>query len=141
MWLVTGVCLSAALLAVADLQHLWVFLALAVGVERLLKSLVYGIATLDPGEEALVEPLPPGLTEGAGFHAEIVREAIPEPGRSKLAKARATDAEPRPGLAQATLPGVEHASAPHRPPPPRRRRRRSQAVQLCVAAPTPESAV
>ena len=31
-------------------------------------------------------PLPPGLTEGAAFRAEIVREAIPEPGRPKLAQ-------------------------------------------------------
>ena len=56
-----------------------------------------GLALLDGGQEALVEPLPKGLTEGAAFHAEILREAIGEPGRPKRAKARATDAEPRPG--------------------------------------------
>ena len=56
-----------------------------------------GIAALEGGNEALVEPLPPGLTEGAAFRAEILREAIPEAGRAKLAKARATEAEPRPG--------------------------------------------
>ena len=56
-----------------------------------------GIAALDGGEEALVEPLPPQLTEGAAFRAEILREAIPEAGRAKLAKARATEAEARPG--------------------------------------------
>ena len=56
-----------------------------------------GLALLDGGQEALVEPLPKGLTEGAAFHAEILREAIGEPGRHKRARARATDAEPRPG--------------------------------------------
>ena len=72
----------------------------AVVPARLTRILVpgrRGIAMLDSGEEALLEPLPAGLTEGAGLHAEIVREAIPEPGRPKLAKARATDAEPRTG--------------------------------------------
>ncbi len=56
-----------------------------------------GLAALDGGEEALVEPLPPGLTEGAAFHAELVREPIAEPGRPKLARARAIDAGLRPG--------------------------------------------
>ena len=72
----------------------------AVAEARLTKILVpgrRGIATLADGEEALVEPLPAGLTEGAAFRAEIVREAVAEPGRVKLAKARATDAAPRPG--------------------------------------------
>ncbi len=55
-----------------------------------------GIAATSEGE-ALVEPLPLGLTEGAAFRIEIVREAIPEAGRAKLAKARATSAPPRPG--------------------------------------------
>ena len=49
------------------------------------------------GDELLVQPLPGGLTEGGLFRAEILREAIPEAGRPKLAKARATDAEERDG--------------------------------------------
>jgi len=49
------------------------------------------------GEELLVEPLPVRLTEGATFHAEILREAVPETGRAKLAKARATEEAERPG--------------------------------------------
>lgn len=72
----------------------------AVVPARLTKMLVpgrRGIALLETGEEALVEPLPAGLPEGAAFRAEIAREAIPEAGRAKLAKARATDAEPRTG--------------------------------------------
>ena len=56
-----------------------------------------GVALLEEGGEAIVEPLPSGLTEGAAFRAEIIREPIPEPGRPKLAKARATDAPERPG--------------------------------------------
>jgi hypothetical protein len=50
-----------------------------------------GLARLDDGGEALVEPLPAGVTEGAAIHVEIVREAIPERGRPKIAKARIVD--------------------------------------------------
>jgi hypothetical protein len=56
---------------------------------------VAGIATLADGSEAIVAA--PGLTEGAAFHAEIVREAIPEPGRPKPPRARATDLPLRTG--------------------------------------------
>jgi hypothetical protein len=48
-----------------------------------------GIVTLDGGE-AMIEPLPPALTEGQKMRVEIVREAIPEPGRAKLARCRPT---------------------------------------------------
>ena len=58
---------------------------------------IAGIATLDDGTEAMVAPLPPGLSEGAAFHAEVVREAIPEPGRPKPPKVRPTDLPSRPG--------------------------------------------
>jgi hypothetical protein len=56
-----------------------------------------GIATLASGAEVLLEPIPPKLTEGAALRVEIVREAIPEKGRFKLPKCRATDAEEKPG--------------------------------------------
>ncbi|MDQ3139356.1 MAG: ribonuclease [Pseudomonadota bacterium] len=62
---------------------------------RLTAILVPGrraIVTLDGGGEALVEPLPGALTEGARVTVEIVREAIPEAGRAKLPKARFTEA-------------------------------------------------
>ncbi len=78
------------------------FRAGAVVPARLTRLLVprrRGIAALDGGGEALIEPVPPGLTEGAAFRAEIVREEIPEAGRAKRALARATDAEARPGPA------------------------------------------
>lgn len=56
-----------------------------------------GIVTLADGEDALIEPIPRNVTEGAKLMVEIVREAVPEPGRDKLAKARATDLPPRSG--------------------------------------------
>lgn len=46
-----------------------------------------GRITLDSGEDALCDPLPRGVTQGAPFKARIVREAIPERGRPKLPKA------------------------------------------------------
>ncbi|MEO8375475.1 MAG: ribonuclease [Sphingomonas bacterium] len=46
-----------------------------------------GRVALDGGGEALLGLLPAGITQGAALIVEIVREAIPEPGRAKLAKA------------------------------------------------------
>lgn len=57
---------------------------------------IAGIATLADGSQAVVDPS--GLTEGAAFHAEVVREAIPERGRPKPLKVRRTDLPPRDGL-------------------------------------------
>ncbi|MGK6318083.1 ribonuclease [Sphingomonas sp. DT-204] len=56
-----------------------------------------GIVAWD-GHEALVSPLPAGVTEGALARVEIVRPAIPEPGKPKRARARpsASGAEPVP---------------------------------------------
>ncbi len=54
-----------------------------------------GRVALDGGE-ALINTLPAGITEGAALTVEIVREALPEAGRAKLAKAVATDAPLRP---------------------------------------------
>lgn len=58
-----------------------------------------GKVTLDSGEDALCDPLPKGVTQGARFKVRIVREAIPEPGRPKLPKAvpAAPDAPVGPG--------------------------------------------
>lgn len=47
------------------------------------------------GDEALIEPLPPRVTEGAKLFVEVIREPIPERGRPKLAKVRAADGPPR----------------------------------------------
>ncbi len=57
-----------------------------------------GLVLIGGGAEALLEPLPPKLTEGAALHVEITREAVPEPGRAKLPKCRVTDAPTEPGL-------------------------------------------
>ncbi len=54
-----------------------------------------GRVTLDGGE-ALVNHLPPGITQGASLTVEIVREALPEAGRAKLAKAVPSDLAPCP---------------------------------------------
>ena len=58
-----------------------------------------GIVRLDSGEDVLLEPIPPKLTEGGRVTVEILREAIIEPGRAKLAKARGVKgaAKPAPG--------------------------------------------
>lgn len=53
-----------------------------------------GRVALDGGE-ALLSHLPPGVTQGAGLTVAITREAIPEAGRAKLAKAVPTDEAPR----------------------------------------------
>jgi len=44
-----------------------------------------GIVRLLSGEEALLEPIPPRLAEGANVLVEILREAIAEEGRPKRA--------------------------------------------------------
>ena len=49
------------------------------------------------GGEAMLSPLPPGITQGAALTIEITREAIPEPGRMKLPRAMPSDARPTPG--------------------------------------------
>jgi hypothetical protein len=61
------------------------------------------------GGEAMLSPLPPGITQGAALTIEIVREAIPEPGRLKLPRAVPSDAAPAPGptlLERITASGV-----------------------------------
>ena len=63
-----------------------------------------GIARLISGEDVLIEPIPPKIAEGAAVLVEILREAIPEEGRAKLAKGRiaqpGTKAHPGPSLLQ-----------------------------------------
>lgn len=64
----------------------------AIASGRLTRQLIparRGLVTLDGGEEVLLEPIPSGVTEGAPLTVEILRGRIPEPGRAKLAKARA----------------------------------------------------
>ncbi len=49
------------------------------------------------GVDAHLIHVPPGVTQGGALTVEIVREALPEPGRAKPARAVATDASPAPG--------------------------------------------
>jgi hypothetical protein len=56
-----------------------------------------GLVALEGGAEAILEPLPPRLTEGQKLRVELVREPIAEPGRPKLAKVRQTEAPLRSG--------------------------------------------
>ena len=67
----------------------------SVWAVRLMHILVAGrrgIVVAD-GHEAMLEPLPTGITEGASLRVEVVREALPEAGRDKLAKVRAVAAD------------------------------------------------
>lgn len=48
------------------------------------------------GGEALINYLPAGITQGASLIVEMVREALPEVGRAKLAKAVPSDLPPGP---------------------------------------------
>ncbi|MGN6377253.1 MAG: ribonuclease [Sphingomonas sp.] len=70
-----------------------------------------GVVRLPGGDEALLTRLPAGITQGASLLVEIVRTAIPEPGRAKRARAvpAATDAKETPGpdlLARITATGL-----------------------------------
>ncbi|ATE64119.1 ribonuclease [Rhizorhabdus dicambivorans] len=50
------------------------------------------VVRLDSGEEALIEPVPRSVSEGARLMVEIHRAALPEPGRAKIALARVAPA-------------------------------------------------
>ena len=78
-----------------------------------------GRVTLDRGGEVLLNARAVGVTEGAALTVEIVREAIPEPGRPKPPRAMPTD-EPAAAapdlLARITTSGVPvRRVLPHEP--------------------------
>lgn len=56
-----------------------------------------GIVRTGNGAELLLEPLPRALTEGQPVRVEVVREALAEQGRAKLARCRVTDRPLRDG--------------------------------------------
>jgi hypothetical protein len=76
-----------------------------------------GLVTLEGGEEAILETLPPRLTEGQALSAEIIREPIPEAGRPKRALCRYSEDTPRTGP---RLPERIGRAARHHPPGPDR---------------------
>jgi len=77
---------------------------------RLIERVAAGLSRVETSEgAAVIERVPPGVTLGARLTVEVIREAIPEPGRAKLAKVAATDAAPRPAddlLARCRASGV-----------------------------------
>ena len=56
-----------------------------------------GLATLDGGIVAQLQPVPTGLTEGAALTVEVVREALREGAETKPLRVKATDADPADG--------------------------------------------
>ncbi|MEH6757486.1 MAG: ribonuclease E/G [Parasphingorhabdus sp.] len=74
-----------------------------------------GIVTLESGEEALLQPLPKGLTEGAKLRIEIIREALNEKGgQSKRAKARPADEGSALSIGLSLLDHIEQSGEPIR---------------------------
>ena len=55
-----------------------------------------GLVRLDSGDEAILTPIPAGVTEGSTLRVEVVREPLPETARAKRAKVRPSDAPLRP---------------------------------------------
>jgi ribonuclease G len=76
---------------------------------------IAGVATLADGSEAQLAPLPPGVTVGAAFHAEVMREPIPERGRPKPAKLRPTELPLRDGPSLRQRIGDPPPLPPHGP--------------------------
>lgn len=62
-------------------------------LDRILLPARRAVVRLDGGEEALIEPVPKGVSEGGRLLVEIHRAALPEPGRAKLAMARMAPAD------------------------------------------------
>lgn len=63
---------------------------------QLIDRVAAGLSRVETADgPAVIERLPPGITLGARLTVEVVREAIPEPGRAKLAKVAPSDAAPR----------------------------------------------
>ncbi|WP_242137780.1 ribonuclease [Sphingomonas sp. TREG-RG-20F-R18-01] len=71
------------------------------------------------GGEAVLTPLPQGITQGATLTVELVREAIPEAGRTKLPRVAPAEGPPRDGpdlLARITASGIPVRTLhPHEP--------------------------
>lgn len=63
---------------------------------QLIERVAAGLSRVETAEgAAVIERVPPGITQGARLTVEVVREVIPEPGRAKLAKVAASESDPR----------------------------------------------
>ena len=70
----------------------------AVFEARLVERVAAGLSRVEgDAGAAVIAHVPPGVTEGAWLRVEVVREALPEAGRVKLAKVIATEAAPTDG--------------------------------------------
>ncbi|WP_019515498.1 hypothetical protein [Sphingomonas sp. Mn802worker] len=82
---------------------------LRVGTVARARLTEFQVATLDTGEQVMLDRRPAGVTLGSAITVEVTREAIPEPGRAKRARARLSDATPATGpdlLARITATGM-----------------------------------
>ncbi len=70
------------------------------------------IVTLDGDGEAMLVRLPPGLSQGATLLVTVTREAIPEPGRFKRAKAEPAPADAVPVAGPDLLARIAATGAP-----------------------------
>jgi hypothetical protein len=56
-----------------------------------------GLVAIEGGIIAHIQPVPSGMTEGAGLTVEVIREALREGAETKPLRVKATDAEPTDG--------------------------------------------
>lgn len=92
----------------------------AVAQGRLVSTVIpkkRGIVRLMTGEEVLIEPIPPKVSEGSTLMVDILREAIPEEGRAKLAKARVATPGAKPHPAPSLLQRLRATDVAIRPCP------------------------
>jgi len=86
----------------------------AARLTEILVPRLSGRLTLDGGEEALLDGIPPGTTQGATLLVRIVREAIPETGRPKPAKAMPVPPGETPRLGPTLLERIRANGSPVR---------------------------
>lgn len=73
-----------------------------------------GVVALADGREALLAPLPQGITQGARLKIEIIRAALPERGRAKRARAVPAPVEAEEGAGPDLLARITASNIPVR---------------------------